>query len=110
MCDPQDCDSNIWLGDRWRKARMSHACCACRESIQPGYRYHFMAVLIGGHVETYKHCARCYAILSAIWAEGEAAQYELDCGESWEDVIGDLPDDVARLAFMTPDEAQELAK
>jgi hypothetical protein len=41
-------------------------------------------------------------------AGADTVQWDLNCGARWEDNFGELPDDVARLAFLTPDEAQAL--
>lgn len=36
----------------------------------------------------------------------DSVAFDLDCGEVWEDTIGELPESVAKLAFMSPEDAQ----
>ena len=91
----------------WRRARKAHDCCSCKEGIRPGELYHYTSQLFDGSWDSWKHCARCYAICKALWDSGaETIEYELNCGEIWEDP----PPAVARLAFLTRTEAQELAR
>lgn len=96
-----------------RKARKPHECCACHEPILPGHVYVRSFAVPPAHqlesAESYKHCLRCWEILKRIQKErpGDAIAWRLDCGEYWIDAIGELPDDVAALAFMTADEAQQ---
>jgi hypothetical protein len=48
-------------------------------------------------------------MLEHLWDAVEsdvAVAWELNCGENWLNTIGDLPDEVAALAFLTPSEAQ----
>lgn len=105
MCDEYEHSQSILRS--WRRARKSHRCYACREVIRPGDRYHIAVEKDNGDVCAYKHCARCWAMCEALWAAGATTvQWDLDCGELWEDEIGDVPDEVGRLAFLTPDEAQ----
>lgn len=109
MCD--DWTDAQDLGREWRTARKEHRCYACRESIRPGDRYHISAIVQDGSAESFKHCARCWAICEALWAEGAGIiDFGLNCGEEWEDNFGELPESVAALAFLTPDEAQRLAE
>ncbi len=90
-----------------RRARKDYWCCACGDKIERTHLYKRTGALFDGSWSTYRHCLRCWAMLDAIFKRGESASWYLDCGESWEDVFGELPDDVARLAFMTPEEAQQ---
>jgi len=104
MCDFDE--PSVDLGRKWRKARKAHVCFACHEPISPGHYYHHSVMIFDGGIDVYKHCARCWMMIEALWAEtGEAVEFGLDCGETWEDP----PDDVAALAFMTPEEAQQHA-
>jgi hypothetical protein len=100
------------MDERDQKARKEHICCACKETIRIGDRYRVSRLVSDDpdhRFEFYKHCLRCAAMLDAIRAARPDAgiRWELDCGEDWKDTIGDLPDDIASLAFMTSDEAQE---
>jgi hypothetical protein len=108
MCDESD-DYAVELTREWRRARKEHRCYACRETIRKADRYHVTAHIFEGRLETFKHCARCYTILEALWSAGaEAVDLGLDCGETWEDNFDECPPEVARLAFMTRDEAQAM--
>lgn len=93
------------------KARKIHQCCACDESIEIGHQYVRTFGLFDGGAESYKHCLRCWAMLEAIRAvshDNIAIAWQLDCGELWADHFGDIPEDVAKLAFLTQDEAQTI--
>lgn len=111
MCDSDDFDSATDLRRGWVRARKQHRCYACREAIRPGDRYHEWVSKQEGELDTARHCARCYLLMEALWASGaEAVDWSLDCGVSYEEVFGPIPEHVARLAFMTPDEAQAAAR
>lgn len=75
-------------------------CSVCRESIPAGIHYvRHWSIYDGNHSNT-AHCARCWAIWEAIVAESDGPVcVDLDCGESWEDVFGTVPEHVAALAF-----------
>jgi hypothetical protein len=106
MCDSDE--SSDYSSKAFRRARKEHKCVACPNRILPGHRYHVSTVGMRGEgPESFKHCMRCWAICKALWKAGaDYVQYDLDCGERWEENFGELPADVAALAFMTPDEAQ----
>jgi len=107
MCG-EDYDA-VELQSRWRIARKPHLCLACRETIRPGDRYHFVVQNYDGELSTFKHCARCWMIIDALFAAGaDSVQWDLDCGQRWEDNFGPLPENLAALAFLTPDEAQAI--
>lgn len=106
MCDLDEaCDASA---DSFAHARKEHQCWACRETIRKKDRYHRSALLYDGHWTVYRHCLRCWSICEALWKAGAGViDYGLDCGETWEEAErGPLPDSVAVLAFLTPDEAQ----
>jgi hypothetical protein len=97
---------------REHKARKPHVCCACKEEILPGHQY--VSSFAKGSAswsepERYKHCLRCWEMLQAIMRElpDAAVMWELNCGQDWLDTIGDLPDEVAALAFLSQSEAQD---
>jgi hypothetical protein len=96
--------------ERWRRARKEHRCCACRETIRAGDRYHYVSGIWEGGPASFKHCARCWAMFAELTERtrwGDSVALQLDCGQSWEDVFTDAPpDEIAALAFLTPDEAQ----
>ena len=97
------------------RARKEHECCACELPIRKGDKYDRIAFKWEGEVECLKRCLRCSAIANHLhelmrteggWEEGVA--YALDCGheyqERWE---RPPPDEIARLAFLLPDEIQK---
>lgn len=102
------CDSRYELRKldaRWSVARKQHECCACHEAIRVGDRYHVSTLLnergckYDRYVEKAKHCARCYAIIEALWKNGaKVVELGLDCGKLWDQP----PDEVAALAFWRP--------
>lgn len=95
--------------EKWRRARKGHQCCACRETIRPGDRYHHLSGIWDGEPDAFKHCARCWHLFQILVdrADGEVS-LRLDCGTPWGDVF-DPAEEPGDLAFLTPDEAQELA-
>ena len=105
MCDSDDYNEPIVI--EWRKARKEHKCVACGETIRAGDRYHFVSQK-DDTFGTFKHCARCWTLGEAILEAGaDSWQYDLNCGVSWQEAFGqEPPDEVARLAFMTREEAQ----
>jgi len=109
MCYDDD-GPEVELANEFRKARKPHRCYACREEIPAGHRYHVVVQIYDGDVTEFKHCARCWALAMEIMHMNGYVQWDLNCGISWREAAGeDPPESVARLAFMTPDEAQALA-
>lgn len=113
MCDIDD-DGELVSAYRsyWRKARKEHKCIACCETILKGNFYRYSSGVFDGTGFSEKHCARCWAIIEAIRAQGVyVIDPLLDCGQIWDDVFEEPPpDNVAALAFMTVEEAQRLVK
>lgn len=91
------------------RARKPHKCAACGETIRRGYRYKRWSLIFDGSAKDIKQCWRCYEIWSAIAdaSSGEPIVLTLDCGESWADVFGELPPEVAALAFALPGDFKE---
>lgn len=97
-----------------RRARKEHRCCACGESIQRTHRYASVHIVDSEGANEIKRCLRCQAIHEAIiraWrASGDYYMWpdeRLNCGSDWKEEHGsEPPDDVARLAFLTPDDVQ----
>lgn len=109
MCDEWESDQTLF-SQRQVRARKEHACYACGETIRPGDRYLRTAQKDDGVFYDFHHCLRCSAIMDALIEAGaDSVQYNLNCGTRYEDAFGPIPDSVARLAFMTPDEAQAIA-
>lgn len=95
---------------RYRKARQEHVCCACKEKIRSGDVYRNWFIVFDGDAETYKHCLRCARMYDEIAKRmdcDQAPDFKLNCGHSWQEVHCDEPPpEVARLAFMSPDDQQ----
>ena len=109
MCD-DDFGSPTELQRRWKFAKNGQKCFACLEVIRPGDRYHLIVQNYEGDLAHFKHCARCWAMCEAIMERAESVRWDLNCGTSWQEAFGqEPPDEVARLAFLTPDEAQAMA-
>jgi hypothetical protein len=103
---------DVYPNNRIQRARVEHKCGACREPIRRGDMYSYTFAVFDGSPEAIKRCARCellYRALVPIQPEDTACDPELNCGHTWEENFGDPPPEhVARLAFVTPDEAQTL--
>lgn len=110
MCE--DADEGNEITREWRRARKTYKCFACYEQVRIGDRYHVSIYIEDSKFAIYRHCARCWSIILALWHAGAySVQWDLNCGTEWEDAFDSpIPDDVAALAFMTPDEAQALMK
>lgn len=110
MCEEADY-GYASINERHPVARKEHVCCACGETIRKGNRYRTTACTGGDNgFEYYKHCLRCATMLDALnktLPSDAAIAWELNCGEDWRDTIGELPEEVAALAFLTADEAQQ---
>ena len=94
-----------------RKARLAHVCAACQEPIAKGHRYCSVFILFEGRASRVKRCLRCQAIHEHLRELGEGETWpaeRLDCGEEYEeDWGGPPPEEIAKLAFISADEAQE---
>lgn len=110
--EPIDVDQEVT-----RRARKEHICDACRGTIPRTHFYIRHTVIWDGGVEVIKRCLRCQAIYEELCklhhqeCEDTAPAWRLDCGDTFRDVFDrDPPPELARLAFLTPEEAQaELA-
>lgn len=91
------------------KARKAHKCNACDEMIQVGHLYcRVFIVYEDGEIESLKRCARCQEIHEHLRDRGDGVSWpdeRLSCGERYEDVWGELPPEIARLAFALPGDA-----
>lgn len=104
MCDyAVPPDDETW--ERWQKARKEHKCCACRETIRKGDRYHVTSGTWDHDFSSHEQCARCRRVWEILQYDMniECVPFSLDCGETYE---GDNKELIA-LSFMTPDEAQQ---
>ena len=109
-----DCDDHNTVYDERRvKARKAHTCGACRETIQPGHDYVRVGIVYDGSASTVKRCLRCQALhvhLRSKCAEVSSDMWpdeRLACGLTYEGEWGDLPEEIAALAFKTGADMQE---
>lgn len=91
-------------------ARKEHRCNACDERIAPGTSYWRVRCVYDGAVESHKRCTRCQAIhvhlrvKCGTWGDSTWPDERLACGRTYEDEWGELPAEVAALAFALPGE------
>lgn len=106
MCDEADGRWDVH-NEAWVKARKGHKCYGCQEQIAVGQIYHNLETLYDGQWDRWKHCPRCWEIISALWARDPwaAIDLNLDCGETWEDP----PPEISALAFAIPSDMQDVA-
>ena len=110
----------IWLvGEtlRMHRARKKHTCKACGATIRVGDRYAYHS-MVNSERELWivKRCMRCEYIYRALCSDlaagrlmGDYVLQDLSCGHSYEDTHREpMPDHLARVAFMTEDELQQL--
>ena len=101
-----------------RKARKPHQCCACRTTIPIGAYYSYTWTATDDGLYTDKRCGRCErtyehlsALCEAMRRKGLAnlvPMTDLSCGLRYEDEWGAVPEEIARLPFLTDAEASEL--
>ncbi len=87
-------------------ARKPHACAACGETIAAGATYTRVQLVFDGTAETIKRCVRCQRLHEHLREKGYGDDLwpdeRLACGQIYEDEWGDLPDEIAALAFWLP--------
>lgn len=86
-------------------ARKAHACDACGETIPAGATYFRVRWAWEGHIEGCKRCMRCQALHEHLRDLGRGETWpaeQLDCGESYQDHWGKVPDEIQALAFWLP--------
>lgn len=90
--------------ERAVKARKAHTCGACDGQIEPGHVY-TRVFIVFDRAWSMARCLRCQAL--HVHLRGLGAPHEmwpderLDCGMDYEEEWGDLPDEIAALAFKT---------
>lgn len=99
------------------RSRKKRRCSACPEPIRRGDVYVRIFVVHDGTADSYAHCLRCHAVFLAASRRhleldtDQGVRFDLGCGHDWRSSFDeDPPAELARLAFLTADEAQsELA-
>ena len=115
----ESCDEYCTIHEKTlRKARKEHDCCACGRVIRPGQRYANVFTVYDGNAETFKRCGACEATwvhllslcerLNRETCDNLYPREDLGCGLKYQSEWGELPDEIARLAFMTDEEASAL--
>lgn len=93
--------------EREVRARKRGQCDACDEPIAPGHAYWRISIVFDGSASTVRRCARCQAMRKHLRTRGDGDTWpaeRLDCGQAYEDEWGDVPDEIAALAFALPGE------
>lgn len=110
--DVSDAETYAVYSERAVRARKEHRCDACKRPIERGSIYIRVFMVWDCTAESIKRCPRCELMhlhlrsLDTDHCELWPAE-KLDCGMRYEEEWGDLPDDVAWLAFATNEEAGE---
>jgi hypothetical protein len=112
-CDSEDLETcEVWR-KKMTRARKEHGCDCCTDPIRRGDLYSYTFYILDGDASTMKRCLRCETLYQRLvklherHGTGEAVDPELNCGHSFDEVFGEpAPDELARLAFMTPAEIQ----
>lgn len=100
-----DGDGPDFCADRVQRARKPHRCCACKETIRPGDEFRLIAGKWDGNFHQFRQCSRCAAMYDAIEEHAtDGVVITLNCGHTWEEVIGECPEEVQSLAFALPGE------
>lgn len=105
--------ATIWQETRVR-ANKEHQCSACEGPIPGGHIYVLHKIFFDGRWSTVKRCLRCDFLYHTLndkllaASDGDAAaDVRLNCGHTYEEQWNEPPPpELARLAFMTPDEMQ----
>jgi hypothetical protein len=104
--------------ERRVRAAKGHRCDACNEPIERGHLYVRHTLIYGGEVDVTIRCLRCdsiYQQLCEIHREHNKKPHgdrdwpdlALNCGHEYKERWGqEPPPELARLAFMTPEEMQ----
>lgn len=104
-----------------RRARKTHKCYACGRKIHSGQKYSYTFVVSEGEQYKIKRCGACeitYRHLDKLCREHNESEHstdwlvpelDLSCGLAYaEEWGGPPPEHIARLPFLTDDEAAQL--
>jgi hypothetical protein len=95
------------------RARKEHRCDACKETIRPKDSYWRVRWVFEKSADGVKRCLRCQAVhlhlRKLCWKSYEPLwpDERLNCGTDYEEEWGELPREIAALAFISADEAQK---
>lgn len=111
LCD----DTYAVYVETTRRARKLHTCDACRRPILPGHLYADVRFVFDKQAQQVKRCGACQTThlhlrqlcqedsYSMMWPDER-----LGCGLAYEDEWGEVPDEIAALAFTSDDERGKL--
>lgn len=105
-----DSTYDVYL-EKLRRARKEHFCDACDTKILRGHRYCYVSIVWDGSARSVRRCLRCQTLhkhLRTLGGYDVWPDEELNCGLDYEEEWGDLPPEIAKLAFLTPEEIQAL--
>lgn len=101
-----------------RRSRRDRPCHACRATIRRGDYYANEFAVCDGYATTNVRCGRCQATFEHLsklcqahnrkHGDDLAPDPDLMCGLRYEDEWGAVPEEIARLPFLTDAEASEL--
>jgi hypothetical protein len=95
--------------EKFPRARKEHTCGACAETIMGGQRYARVFILHDGNASEVVRCLRCQKLHEHLRDLGDGDTWpaeRLDCGETYQQHWGELPEDIAALAFALPGEVK----
>lgn len=95
--------------ERFPRARKEHKCDACKERIFGGQRYAKVGIVFQGTANTVIRCLRCQKLHEHLRELGDGDTWpeeRLNCGQRYEDEWGELPPEIAALAFALPGEVE----
>ena len=83
MCDCETPDASMNIT---RRARVTHQCCECGGTIQPGEQYQYFSGVWEGHGMSFKTCSKCVGARNYYVAECLPRGDCWPCfGSLWED-------------------------
>lgn len=96
-------DSYSAYCESFRKARKAHKCDACKCDIPCGGHYCYISYVWDGSAYSVKRCLACQATHEHLRKLGRAKgmwpDEKLNCGIAYEEEWGELPPEIAALAF-----------
>lgn len=89
-----DCDDEgpAFMRVNEKRARRSHRCCECKETISAGHTYEHTSGKWEGEIETFRTCERCADLRASYLAMGYCVAF----GTLWSDHYDMLPEGDSR--------------